>query len=85
MVQKSASAGVTLMKKLNFLGFSCLLLLCTSFAFLFAHCALVSCNRTLTERIADLSEKAEQTEQENLTLRSDLVSRLKALGFEVQG
>ena len=70
------------MKKLNFLGFSCLLLLCTSFAFLFAHCALVSCNRTLTERIADLSE---QTEQENLTLRSDLVSRLKELGFEVQG
>lgn len=71
------------MKKLNFLGFSCTLAICSFVLYLFSQFVLIPYNGTLQNKADLLANKTVTVEKTNELERNNLITLLTSLGFEV--
>lgn len=83
MVQKSAGEGDATMKKMNFLGLSCTLTLCSLVLYLFSQFILIPYNTALQNKADLLSVKTQTVEKSNDLERNNLITLLTSLGFEI--
>lgn len=71
------------MKKLNFLGFSCTLTICSLVLYLFSQFVLIPYNSTLQNKAESLENRTVTVEKANELERNNLITLLTSLGFEV--
>lgn len=71
------------MKKLNFLGFSCTLTICSLVLYLFSQFILIPYNSTLQNKTETLENRTVTVEKTNELERNNLITLLTSLGFEV--
>lgn len=71
------------MRKLNFLGFSCTLTVCSLVLYLFSQFVLIPYNTDLQNKADSLSNRTAAVEKANRLERNNLITLLTSLGLDV--